>query len=362
MRLLRVLLVLLPFFGQAQSYDSVAWSHAALSEVYWPKAASPSVPFQFTAVFTLAEKQLKSGRTLHEHFYVEPRWIRSQSFVADSLRDLYLPLAQLYFDWYELEARKAQEVINTARTSGPSIVTGLKERADQYVEHIRTITEEGKNTVEMQKMRQYIDSALNATPRIDVPEWKEERFGLGFDLGSGASAFYGNLQNYFGAVSGYALGGGFHIHPFYLDIRLLAAETQSKLGFTQEDFKFTDSSRLQLRQASLNVGVRLFNHPKWAVVPFLGFTTFRIINRDEPKASLYGKGPASVNLEGGLLAEWRFLPVYQNNQLLFSMKLIFRTSYAITNYLYSIDGSTLKFQIGIGFNVNEIRNIAPGEN
>jgi len=356
-----LLLLLLPFSGGAQSYDSVAWTSSVLLKAKWPKPVSQQAPFLFSVEFTLTEKQQKIGRTVHTHFYVEPKWIRSASCMADSLEQICRPLAQLYFDCYELESRRVQETVNVGREPDPAMVTIVKQRADSYVEHIRMATNEGRNAAEMQRMRKLVDSALNATPRIYIPEWTEEKFGIGFDIGAGISSFNGNVANYFGPVAGMALGGGMHFQRVYLDLRMMSGRTHSRQDFYLEDFKFSDTNNLQLRQATLGFGFRLFMHPKWAVVPYLGLTTFRVINRDEPDGSLYRKGPASVNLEGGILAEWKFLPAFQNNNSLFSWKLLFRAAYAQTNYLYSLDGGSLKFQVGIGFNVNEIRNSPSGE-
>jgi len=357
--------LLLSFTVSSQGHDSLIWNSSVLLKTVWlDPPPSPLVLFQFSARIVVKEKVQKFDRTVHRHLYSEAQWIRSESFMADSLENRYRPLAQLYFDCYELEARKVQELINMQNNTvpDPDIALFAMQKAQIAMSTVRTLTNEGKDTVQLRQLRHYMDSALSVTPRTDIPAWEYQHVAIGFDVGPGLSVFSGEMADYFHPLAGWSLGAAFRYRRFMADYRILSGRTHSKKEFYLEDFKFSDTSRLQINQGTLSFGICVIDKPKWTVAPYAAFSTFRIINREEPDGSLYRRGPAFANIEGGLLAEWNFLPFYQNNSSLLSWKMLFKGGYSTADYLHVINGGSLKIQVGIGLTLNAIRTIPFNEN
>jgi hypothetical protein len=350
-----LILLLLPFASLAQS-DSIAWSRSVMLGVSWPEPVSAIVPFSFSADITIIGKQQKIGTVLHDHDYMEARWIRSSSCMADSLKLTHRPLAQLYFDCYELAARRVQEQVNLENTDHENVVSLAEQHAAEFIAYIRTVTNEGTDPLQMHKMRSYMDSLLRVTPRIEIPEWEYSGFGIGLDAGYGVSAFSGELESYFGTVDAFSIGAGCHYKRLNIDYRVLSGRAQSGKDFSLQDFKFADTNRLRVNQGTLSAGFCVVNSARLLIAPYVGLSSLRVINRDEPPGSFFRKGPVSFNFETGFLAEWNFLPAYQNNTALFSWKLTFKAGYANEDYLYVIAGGSLKFLIGFGFNVGGLRN------
>lgn len=342
--------------GFGQLTDTLAWASGALLKAGWHRAELPQVPFQFNGRFEVTIRKERIGQTRHNHLAAYAQWLGGQSFVADSVADRCKPLAQLYFDCYELESRKLQETINLPNVFIEEEVIASEQRVRGRISTLRMMTNDGRYTEQFSYWRKWMDSALVATPRLYPPEWETGNFELGFDVGAGTIAYNGDLSQYFGNMTGWGIGAGFRVKRFAFEYRTIHCNVHSLQAFTIGDFKFSDTNRLLLNQATWSLGMQLIQQPRWAVIPYIGMSTFRVINRDEPKGSLYHKGRVSVNAEAGILTEWRFNAFYQGNQSQFAWKLIFKAGYAPVNYLKTVSGGALKIQIGIGYTLKSVIN------
>jgi hypothetical protein len=340
-------------FGQ----DTVNWSSSATAKAAWPKPFSPALPFQFNCWMDIERVHQRDGRTHRVYFVARARWLKSQSFMADSLAHRYQPLAQLYFDCYELESRKLQEAVNLPDNIGWDEVNLAMQQANARISSLRAATDDGKNTGQVAFWRKWMDSSLTATPRLSPPEWIPEKLRLAFDAGTGIAIYNGPLSDYFHPTVGWGYGGGFCYDRFAFEYRMLTAITQAKLGFKVADFEFSDSNRLKINQSTFSLGFQVVNRHRLSVIPYIGASTFRVLNRDVNSGSIYAKGRASLNAEAGFMSEWRFYHLLQNNQTQFFWKLLFKAGYAPVNYLNAIEGGALKFQVGIGFATRSVRNI-----
>lgn len=343
-------------FAQKQP-DTVQWSPDAMRNNGWPLPNEISRPTQFIAFLDVKLHKERIHKTLHLYYIANPKWIRNESFVADSVKDRYLPLAQLFFDCYELESRKLQERLNTSEALMDVEIPESNIRLNDQIDGLREITNNGIDSMEMRFWRHWMDSALLATPRPFLPNFESGKWEFGFDIGGGVSMLNGDLSNYFQTLPAFGYAASLGIKRVQFDYSALHSFAKSDLAFVIGDFKFTDSNRLQLNQTSWTIGYQFLKHYKWTITPYGGLSTFRIINRDEPEGSLYAKGRTSVNWEAGVITEWRFLHFYQGNNAQFFWKLRLKVGYAPIYYLYKVRGDAVKIQVGIGFTMKSVRNL-----
>jgi hypothetical protein len=262
----------------------------------------------------------------------------------------------LYFDCYELESRKLQQNINLPNTFIEDELLEADQRVRSEINSLSRYTNEGRDAKQFRYWRHWMDSALMATPRLYPPEWKDGIVEFGLDLGAGIIGYNGALSQTFSTSAGFAYGGSFRIRRFAFDYRTIHCYDHSLQPFGVDDFKFSDTNRIQINQASWGFGWQVVRKTHWSVIPYVGMGTFRVINRDEPKGSLYHKGRVSLNTEAGVMTEWRFNLFYQGNTAQFSWKLLFKAGYAPVNYLKTVEGGALKIQVGIGYTLKSVIN------
>lgn len=357
-RLVPVLLFLCCFGRHsAQIADSLHWTGNRVGQTGMQQSESPVIPFQFNACLKTTLKKEWIGSTLHAHYVTNPYWLYHQSFAADSLKERYYPLAQLYFDCYELESRRLQEKINLQ----PEFFRELNIQSDQRIREqiaaIRVATSDGQDSTQMVFWRKRMDSTLRVTPRLFPPEYEMGNFQLYFDVDGGIALPGGTISDYFNPNVGWGIGAGFRYKRFVFDYAILHTYPVAMKNFSVADFKFGDTSSLRVSYSSLQLGAELISTERWSVMPLLGIGSFRVINRDEPKGSLYEKGRVSLNIAFGLQTEWRFIRFYQNNQAQFFWKLIFRAGYMPIDFLKVVPGNSLNLQLGIGYALRTVRNV-----
>lgn len=357
---MRWLLLLIAFksaWTHAQQPDTVSWSEKALSGYEWPEPAENPRSAQFVACLDVKLQKVRLDKTRHVHYAVNALWLRSESFLADSVKSRYLPLAQLFFDCYELESRKLQERLNSSDGFPETDIPAANKRVNDQLDALREITNNGFDTAEVNYWREWMDSALFRSPRIFQPQYELGDWEFGFDAGGGAAVINGNLSDYFQVLPALGYGASLNVKRIQFDYYALHSFAKSAMAFATGDFKFTDSNRLQINQTSWTMGIQCIRGYKWSVTPYGGLSIFRIINRDEPEGSLYAKGRASYNWEAGIITEWRFRHFYQSNAVQLFWKLRLKAGYAPINYLYKIPGNAVKIQLGIGFTLKSIKTL-----
>ena len=357
MRWLLLLIVFKSSWTFAQQPDTVKWSENALISNEWPKPGDTPRSAQFIAHLDVKLIKDRIDKTRHVRYSVNAQWLRNESFLADSVKSRYLPLAQLFFDCYELESRKLQERLNSSDGFPETDIPESNKRINDQLDALREITNNGFDTAEVNYWREWMDSALLKTPRIFLPQFELGNWEFGFDAGGGAAVIGGNLSNYFQVLPALGYGASLNLKRIQFDYYALHSFAKSDSAFATGDFKFTDSSRLQINQTSWTMGIQCIRGYKWSVTPYGGLSIFRIINRDEPEGSLYSKGSASYNWEAGIITEWRFMQYYQSNAIQLFWKLRLKIGYAPVNYQYKISGNAVKIQMGIGFTLKSIKTL-----
>ncbi|MES2557548.1 MAG: hypothetical protein V4604_15440 [Bacteroidota bacterium] len=342
----------------AQQPDTVKWSENATLNYEWPNPGEIPRSAQFIAYLNVKLKKELVDKTRRVYYSVDAQWLRNESFLADSVKSRYKPLAQLFFDCYELEARKLQERLNSPEGFPDAEIPASNKRVNDQVDVLREITNNGFDTTEVNYWREWMDSALMITPRSFLPNFEPGNWEFGFDAGGGGAIINGNLSDYFQVLPALGYGASVSLKRVQFDYYALHSFAKADSGFVIGDFKFTDSNRLQLNQTSWTLGIQSFRKYKWTVTPYAGLSIFRIINRDEPEGSLYAKGRASYNWEAGIITEWRFRHHFQSNVAQLFWKLRLKVGYAPINYLYKVPGNALKIQLGIGFTIKSIRNLS----
>lgn len=346
-------------FGKysAQIADSLHWSTNRVEQVGMQLPETPMIPFQFNACLKTTLKKEWIGGTLHAHYVTNAYWLYKQSFASDSLGSRYYALAQLYFDCYEAESRRLQERVNLQ----PEFLREMKIQSDQRIREqiaaIRVATNDGRDSIQMTFWEKRMDSTLQVTPRLFPPEYEMGNFQLYFDLDGGIAIPGGTIADYFNPNIGWGIGAGFRYKRFVFDYAILHTYPVAKKNFSVADFKFSDTSSLRVSYSSLSVGAELISTERWSVVPLLGIGGFRVINRNEPKGSLYEKGRISLNVVFGLQTEWRFNLLFQSNQAQFFWKLIFKAGYMPIDFLKVVPGNSLNIQLGIGYTLRTVKNV-----
>lgn len=343
--------ILLPFAALSQE-PRYAWTASLVLNENWnrPSEDSRQGPFGFFADVIIIAKSERVGNALQYYYCSRAVWLQEQSWMADSIEGTYRPLAQLYLDCYEFEARKISEDINSKRFDPGVYARMARERADSLANVIRTDTEEGADVAQLRVWREWMDNALQALPRIDTPDRKPVIIEAGIDAGLGMLFFIGDMGTYVKNTLGVGLGATIRLNRFCIDYHWLGTRTQPRQTFEQEDFKFSDTNRLGVRQSVVGIGYCVTRFPRLAVVPYAALSLLRLVNADEPKSSLYGKGPLSATIGGGVLAEWCLHPYPSDGHSEKLWKLILRAEYSHVNYLYKIPGSSFRVQFGIGCN------------
>lgn len=345
------------FSGMSQQQDTIRWSADATTTHSWIDTTVGRESFLFIAGIDWDMQRKNYYKTTHSHLVTTAKWLHSESFMNDSLASRYKPLAQLYFDCYELGSRKLQQLINLPSIDVSAEYIQSYQWVSDQIERINEETQFGLNQVAMTRNRQQMDSLLAANPRMFIPNYVAGKIGLVADLGTGVTAINGDLATYFKTLPAFGYGVGLRVKRCAFDYRALHSFSQAKQAFSVADFKFTDTNQLQINQSTWSFGYQLMNQERWSIIPYIGLSTFRVINRDEPKGSLFEKGRASYNFEAGCMAEWRFQQFYQSNTAQIFWKLLFKAGYAPVDYLDKVKGNALKFQIGIGFSVKSIVNV-----
>ncbi len=339
----------LPLASIAQE-PRYAWTPALLMNENWLRPSEGQSDFAFAADIMIIQQPDRIANTLQFYSCSRAVWLRDQSFMSDSTEGTHRPLAQLYFDCYELEARKISTELQQGQTDPGILASRAHSRADSLVNTFHLRTRAGADFEQLRLSRQWMDSALQANPRMDFPDHEVPKlFGFGIDIGAGATFFTGSASSYFKPVSGLALGGLFWINRFYFDYHWLNARTIARKGFEMQDFQFTDSTSLRIRQTVAAVGFRVANFNRVRLVPYVSLSLFRVINDNEPKGSLYNKGALSANAGFGLLTEWSVNPYDPRQRSIW--KIVLRTEYTSINYLHMIKGGGVKILLGIGIDI-----------
>jgi hypothetical protein len=356
-RLLIILFLLSGASVWAQTADTVRWTKDVVEKSVWNQSPSVAEPLRFVGYIKIERRREYVGQTRHTHYATHAKWLRSESFMADSLSQRYKPLAQLYFDCFELESRVFQQTVNVTGIDIGEELQAAEKRVGARMTGIRSSTQNGADTAQVAYWREWMDSALLATPRIYLPAWEFGKFDLGFHVGGGVAVFNGQLSDYFTTLPGWGWGFGVRYKRIAFDYNQLIGYTQSKLPFEVADFQFGDTTHLQVHNASASVGYQLLRGRKWEIVPYIAAHSFRLINRDQPEASLFAKSRSAISPEAGIITEWRFYEPIHNNYLRFSWKLMLKAGYTVPmQYLGKIDGGALLVQIGIGWTVRTIVN------
>jgi hypothetical protein len=354
-RLIVILFLFPALFVSAQ--DTISWSSSVILNTVWEKHDSTIPQFRFKATIRIANRREKLGKTQHHHLMAYPGWLKGESSLPDSLAERYKSLAQLYFDCYELEARILQELINLPNALVEDELSISLIRVRNQIAAIGKATNEGQDRKQMSFWKHRLDSCLTATPRMFPPDFRQGLLGMEIDAGPGTVSYNGELGSYFTTKIGWGWGLGTTIGNFTLGYRTLRSFTHAKQDFSVMDFAFSDTNRLQVNQSTWSLGYQVLNTYRWTITPYLGISTFRIINRDQPQGSLFEKSRVSYNAEGGIAGEWRFYHFYQNNGAQFFWKLLLKAGYAKVNYLDEIDGGAFKFQLGIGWTIRSVVNV-----
>lgn len=345
----------LSVFGQTA--DTVRWTKDVVEKVTWNPSPYPAEPLRFVGCIRIEYRREFIGQTRHTHFAALAKWLRSESLMTDSLAGRYKPLAQLYFDCFELESRILQQTVNVTGIDIGDELMSAEQRVAARMAGIRASTQDGADTAQVAYWRKWMDSTLLVTPRIYLPAWEFGDFELGAQIGGGVVAYNGELSDYFNTLPCWGWGFNVRYRRLAFDVHQLTGYTRSKLPFGVADFAFGDTTRLKVGHTSASIGYQVYRGRKWEIVPYAAFHSLRLANREIPEGSIFAKSRASVSPEAGIIAEWSFYEPMHNNYMRFAWKLMVKAGYtAPIHYLSKIDGGALLVQVGVGWTVRTVVN------
>lgn len=342
----------------AAAQRQVAWSPVIMKSAVWNEPASPLIPFQFDASLNVSIRRDRIAGVWHEHLVAAAYWLPDRSFMADSVAERYRPLAQLYFDCYELESRRLQVNVNLDGAYHHKI-RASEELVRNQIASLRLATNDGRDSLQMVYWRKWMDDELAREHREYIPAYRRGIFQLGNDFGTAAVFYRGALANYFDPNYTWGIGGSIRFKRIAIEVRGIYCSPVPRQPFTaSETFYFTDSNRVKLTHGLWSVGYQVVNTERWSVIPYGGLSTFRLINRDQLPGSV-NRNVYWAGWEAGLLAEWRFGLFHHSNWDRTFLKAMVRAGYASTHFMGKIDGNTLRLQVGIGWTLQNIRNVRP---
>lgn len=351
--------VFLFFIGQfvAQN-DTLEWNENVCGNQMWLQAPTGET-LLFTGRIAIEKKREHVQKSLQIHYHATAQWLVNESYLlADRKTELTI-LAQLYFDCYEYQSRLCFQAINREREVDFQVQQAKNDaesKAQIMIAQIKQETENGANAEALEKWRSKLNMMLSITPRITIPDFETERFSLGFDMGYAFTSLNGTVSQLFTSKGGFAYGATLITKRVFIDAHSSTEIVDPKLNYSKKDFYFTDSTRTRLKQVQFVIGWNIVNTKRFSCSPYIGISSFRILNYTEPKGSILRNGPGYLQPIAGVVSEYRFDQVIQTNSVVGYWKVMLKAGLGKVQYGSEYGGMTFLVNLGIGYSLQGIRN------
>lgn len=341
---------------KGQSADSIPWSPKVLYMHTWPDS-NASFPYAFRMKIRVYPYKYHNIEGRHYFQKTDVVWVTNQSWLNDSVRERYLPLSQLYFDLAEWKARLLQEAINSSDTL-PDMMRYRTELAlSNLIDRIGEDTQNGADSVEMQKWKNWTDSALSVVPHRNYPDWSPGAFRVGIHLNSGFQSFGESLNTYMKSAFINGVGIDFYVKRWMIALQGETGMFLKNGKLSVADFSYTDSSSLSMHEFGLSTGWKVIRKERFGLTPELGWNTFRLVNNDVVKGSFFHKSRFSFGWSTGIRGEFNFRDLFQSMHAQTGLQLWGYAGYTQTNFMELEKGGSWIVRLGIGIH---IKSIIPG--
>jgi hypothetical protein len=351
---MRIWLAFMLFVGAAYGQEAVPWSKNAVLIHNFAISAQPARAFVFSAGIEPRITREKIGKTVYHFDDCQAVWYRDMSAVPDSARAGLLSLAQLYFDCYEFESRRARSEIFADSADNAFVLSEAEDRADSLAASIGNYTDLGANQERMAEMRIWMDSLLEFTMAEKNTSLRLRPFGIDLSIGLTETLFFTGSPSYFPSKTGAGFTAGIFVKRLYLGVFQSGGRMTAKADLTADDFKFYSGDRLLHAQLGIFAGCRIYDEEHLKIVPYATFGTFRITNLTQPKESLYGKGPRSFGPGAGFRAQWNFRPSFAGSTGAHIFHAFVQGEIQWTNYLYKLPVQTVRIAGGFGYTFQNV--------
>lgn len=339
-----------------QSSDSIPWSPKVLYMHTWPDS-NATFPYAFRMKIRVYPYKYHDIEGRHYFQKTDVVWITAQSWLNDSVRERYLPLSQLYFDLAEWKARLLQEAVNSS-DSLPDLIRYRTEMAlANLIDRVGEATENGADSAEMHKWKNWTDSALAVVPHRNFPDWNPGIFRVGIHLNSGCQSFDKSLNTYLGPTIVNGGGVDFYVKRWMLGLQAEAGMFLKTGKLSVADFSYSDSTNLGMHQFGFATGWKVIRKERFGLTPDVGWTAFRLVNNDVVKGSFFHKSRFSYGWSAGIRSEYNFRDLLQSVHAQTGLQLWAYAGYAHVNFMDLEKGGSWTIRLGIGIN---IKSIIPG--
>lgn len=332
------------------------WSNARLNASDFHAQAFPATPFQVKYDLVVSPYKEKIGKTKHSHYRANAVMYKAESWIAaDSLQELRLRYANVIFDFAEYYSRRLEEEINISNSQGK--LAEWKRTLDNEIGRIAIDTRYGTASDRIIFWENYIDNLLRETFRKDVPDYKYERFSIGYYWGATTHQFTGLIGQTFSDPYCVTNGAYFTWKRVYYGFQLaFPGRSVPSSAYYSEKYQFPATATFKASYQHFNIGYEIIRKPRFIVTPFVGLTTLRFIRTDVPKKPGEYSDPLKGSPNAGMAIDFRSVEFFINNSYQFRYGLTLRGSYSPVKYAPKLIGNCLSFTVGISLYMDAIKN------
>jgi hypothetical protein len=292
--------------------------------------------------------------SLISYCYVDKKlsWAKKEMVNNDNLL-----FNQIIFDIAELYSRKLQNQINEYLNDKSNIHVKIEHLlietnsdCKNKISLMEKQTKNGQDPKNIQLWSSLIKSEIDQTPRIDLPDYKLRKFGIGFTGDIGFGLLNGPIKDYFTNNLNLAFGFDLAYQNYIFYLRGTLGFNSVKKEFQKDNKIWPKNLSTGLAIGDISFGYPIIDNNKNRITPFtgIGYIEFSSQNDDEKyKRYRIGKFTYIVGLNYDLKIKKtiNLLSNYnEKNDWIIRSRLYF--SYAKFNE--QLKGSTINLTIGFG--------------
>ena len=253
----------------------------------------------------------------------------SSSWVKPEFKNNSLLLYnQVMFDIVELHRREYQQALHTARNKKDLklSINKIMDDNDYMVEQYAKQTDYGKNSDVVKEWDSKINNSLKGSKSGDLPEIKDLKYGMGFDIGGGVSSSLGEIGSHFSSAPFVSVALNFSYSRASICFEGTTGRTKVKNEFTHNE---TWLPGTKVTSGLFNTFLRypVLVRPKVKISPLAGYTRSRFTSQEQVGLQMTSHG-ASLGVTSDFIIKRTV------NYSMNMMNLRSRTEYGIRLNVY----------------------------
>jgi hypothetical protein len=335
-----VILLLCVVFPSLAQDSTRVWDGSPLQASFlFPKQETGSAyQFDIEIVYKLRKEKIKP--TTYSYFACFPQLKAYNSWVSSGeSAEKQLRFGTVLFDYAEYFSRLMQQDIHSSNNL-PATKDKFNKQMNDAFGALALDTKYGTDTIRIQFWEGYTDSLLQHTPRITFPETFLDKFSMAYGFGGGYIAYNGDLDTYFREPVLFVNTFHFSYKRFNYGFQFAYGNTQKvRNEFYHAKWQFGDTTRLQQIHTQFSLGYDVVKRERISLTPFVGFSSFRLIQKYPTIPEGEPQSPSKLVLFVGGMIDWGSKPFFKSSHSSFSYGVNTRFLYAPVNYIPAIRGS-----------------------